>query len=227
MFGEVCARPRSGGDGNGARAESFAASNVARGVANHIGFFRRKFAAMFFPGARSRETAEFVAVMVIIGKCAEFKKMPDAVVLELELRAARDISGQKREDKIRAGFQAFEQLEDAGKKCAFPARQFLGKKVHVTVEKSADVFVRFRDLVLFQDADDDAGVGHARDLDIAQVVFNAEAFGQNEFERFHARAGRGDKRSVDVEEEEALRVLISRFDVHRFRRLAQINCGCF
>src|SRR6202171_6471027 len=111
MFGKVCARPRSGGDGNGARAKSFAAGDVAWGVANHIGFFGRKFATMFFLGACSRKTAEFVAIMVIIGKCAEFKKMPDAVVLELELRAARGIAGQKREDEMRAGFQAFEQIE--------------------------------------------------------------------------------------------------------------------
>src|ERR1700682_6563423 len=127
MFGEVFARPCSSGNGNGARAKSFAASDVARGVANHIGLFGQKFAAMFFLGARPSKTAEFVAIMVIIGKCAEFKKMPDAVVLELELRAARDIAGQKREDEMRAGFQAFEQIEDAGKKCAFPERQFLRK----------------------------------------------------------------------------------------------------
>src|SRR5437868_2634039 len=158
MFGELCARPRSGGDGNGARAKSFAASDVARGVANHVGFFGRKFTAMFFLGACPRETAEFVAIMVIISKGAEFKKLPDAVVLELELRAARDIAGQKRENEMRAGFQAFEQLEDAGEKGAFPARQFLGKKIHIAVEKGADVFVRLRNLVLFQNADDDAGV---------------------------------------------------------------------
>src|SRR6202045_2024848 len=165
MFGEVCARPRSGGDGNGARAKSFAAGDVARGVANHIGFFGQKFATMFFLRTCPSKTTEFVAIMVIIGKCAEFKKMPDSVMLELELRAARDIAGQERENKMRAGFQAFEQLENAGKKCAFPARQFLGKKMHVAVEKGADVFVRLRNLVLFQNADDDAGVGHAGDLD--------------------------------------------------------------
>src|SRR5712692_4766237 len=123
MFGEVVARPHAGGDGNSARAKGFAARDVARRIADDVGFFRQKFAAMLLFCARPRKTAELVAIMMIVRERAEFKKVPDAVMLELELGAARDIAGQKRENEMSSRFQFLEQLEHAGEELAFSSWQ--------------------------------------------------------------------------------------------------------
>src|SRR5213594_1416426 len=120
VFGKVAAAPPTGGDGNGAGAERFAAGNVARRVADDVDLGGGKFAAMFFFGARPGEGAELVAIVVIVGKRAEFEKVPDAVMPELQLRAARHVSGQKGEDQMFSRPQFLEQLEDAGKQFAFP-----------------------------------------------------------------------------------------------------------
>ena len=57
--------------------------------------------------------------------------------------------------------------------------------------------------MLVKDAEDDARIGHARDLDIVQIIINAEAFFESRFERLYARAARMDQRAVDVEEQQA------------------------
>ena len=58
--------------------------------------------------AGTSESAELVSVAVIVGKRAEFKKMPNAVMLQLESRAARDVSSEKREHDMRPRLEQFE-----------------------------------------------------------------------------------------------------------------------
>ena len=74
----------------------------------------------------------------------------------------------------------------------------------VAVEKSGNVFVRRRNLVFLQDAGDDAGIGHARNFDVVQIVCNLEPLRQRQFERVDACAARMDEGTVDVEKEETL-----------------------
>ena len=74
----------------------------------------------------------------------------------------------------------------------------------VAVEKSGNVFVRRRNLVFLQDAGDDAGIGHARNFDVVQVVRNLEALRQGQFERVDTCATRVDEGAIDVEKEKTL-----------------------
>src|SRR5438477_9511215 len=166
MFSQFLAAPGAGGDGNGAGAKGFAAGDVARRIADDVDLGGGKLAAMFFFSARPGERAELVAIVVIIGKRAEFKKMPDPVMLEFQLRAARDVAGEEREHEMRARPEFLEQLKNARKQFPFPARQFERKKMHVAVEERGDVLVRRWDFVFLQNADDDAGIGHAGDLNV-------------------------------------------------------------
>src|SRR5947207_14221061 len=98
MFGQLFAAPSPGGDGNRACAERFSASNVARRIADNVDLVGGKFASMFLFRARAREFAKLVAVVMIVGERSEFKKMPDAVMTELQLRTTRDVACQETED---------------------------------------------------------------------------------------------------------------------------------
>ena len=76
--------------------------------------------------------------------------------------------------------------------------------MHVAVEESAYVFVNHRNFMLVQNTQHDARVGHARDLDVAQIVIDSEPLFKCKFQRVDARAARVDQRAVDVEKQQAL-----------------------
>ena len=82
MLCQLIAAPSAGRDGDRPRAESFAARDVSRRVANDINFRRGEFASVLLLRTGASESAELVSVAVIIGKCAEFEEMPDPVVLK-------------------------------------------------------------------------------------------------------------------------------------------------
>src|SRR6266404_1431445 len=96
-------------------------------------------------------------------------------------------------------FQLLQKFEDAGKQVPFAARQLKRKKMDVAVEKRADVFVRRRNVMLPQDAGDDAGIGHARNFDVVQIVRNLEALRQRQCKRVDTCAARMDKGTINIE----------------------------
>ena len=57
--------------------------------------------------------------------------------------------------------------------------------------------------MLVKDTEHNSRVGHARDLDIVQIIINTEAFFESRFERVDARAARMDQGAVDVEQKQA------------------------
>src|SRR5262249_35830102 len=75
--------PSSRRDRDRPRAESLAARDVARGVANNVDLGRGELPSVLLLRAGASKAAKLVSVTVIIGKCAEFEEMPDAIVLEL------------------------------------------------------------------------------------------------------------------------------------------------
>src|SRR5207244_9383299 len=160
--------------------------------------------AMFFFGARAGEGAELVAVVMIVGEGAELEEVPDTVVLEFQLRAAGNVARKQRETDVRTGAQFLEQLDHAGEQFAFAPRQFAREKMGVAVEERSDIFIRDRDFVLLENADDDPEVGHAGDLDVVQVIVDAVAFLKRDNERVHAGAAGVDERTVNIEKQKAL-----------------------
>jgi hypothetical protein len=83
MLGKLIAAAGSGCHGDRARAQSFATRNIARRIANHIDFRSGKLATVFFVCAGAGEWSEPVAVSMVIGESAKFKKVPDPVMFEL------------------------------------------------------------------------------------------------------------------------------------------------
>ena len=125
---------------------------------------------------------------MVVGKRAELKKVPDAMVFELQSCAARDISGEKPENEMRPRLEFLEQIEHSGEQFAFASRQFERKKMNVAVQKRADVFIRRENVILLQYAHDDARIGHPRDFDAVQVIGNTEALLERGFESAHTSA---------------------------------------
>ncbi len=58
--------------------------------------------------------------------------------------------------------------------------------------------------MLVKNAEDNSRVGHARDLDIVQIVIDSEPLFKCKYQRVDARAARMDQRAVDVEKQQAL-----------------------
>ena len=109
VFCKLLETPCAGCDGDSACAERFAAGNIARRVADHVDLGCGKLAAMLFLCARTSERPEPVTVPMIVRKGAELKKVPNAIVFELELRSARDIPSEKRDYEVRPRLQFLKQ----------------------------------------------------------------------------------------------------------------------
>ena len=58
--------------------------------------------------------------------------------------------------------------------------------------------------MLVQDTQDDARIGHPRDLDIVQIIIDSEPLFKSKYQRVDTRAARMDQRAVDVEKQQAL-----------------------
>src|SRR5882724_1285191 len=108
MLCKLVPAPCPGCDRDRPRAEGFATRDVARRVANDVDLGRGELPSVLLLRAGASESAELVSVAVIIGKCAEFKKMPDAVVLEFQSRTAGHIPREKRQHDVRPRFEPFE-----------------------------------------------------------------------------------------------------------------------
>src|SRR5438876_10021165 len=183
IFGKSIATPGAGRHGDGARAQGLATSNIARRIADYIDLGGGELAAVSLICARASERSEPVTISMIIGERAKFKKVPDTVMLELELRAAGYIASKKRQHEMRPRLEAPKQFQNARKQFAFATWQFERKKMHIAIQEGAHVFVRRGNFVLVQDADDDARVGHAGNFDVVQIVSDNEMFFGRRFNR--------------------------------------------
>ena len=76
------------------------------GIADDIDIGRIEVVTMLSLSAFSGESAEFVSIMMVVRESAEFKEIPEAVMLKLEPCALLQIPGQKREHDIGLRFQS-------------------------------------------------------------------------------------------------------------------------
>lgn len=176
MFCEIASRPAAGGNRNRAGSESFATGNIARRIADDVDLRRIELVAVFLACARARERAELIAVVMIVGERAEFEEMPDAVMLQFQLGAARNIAGEKGENDLGACAKFFEKLNHSWENPSDAIWKFQGQMMNVRVEERRHVNGRRIETMFLQDVFYDAGIGHAGDFDIGEVVFNLETF---------------------------------------------------
>jgi hypothetical protein len=107
--GEFVGGVFSGGDGDRFGADRAGTGDVMRGVAEHEDALGRELEAVPFSGAGAGEWAERIAVVMVVGECAEFEIVPDAVMRELEFRAAHEVAGEQGEDDVFALPESVEQ----------------------------------------------------------------------------------------------------------------------
>src|SRR5207247_11464426 len=100
VFAPITAQP-AGRHRNGTCAKRLAAVNSAWSITNDVDLACGEFPPMLLFCTGASEAPELVAVTMIIGKSAKFKKVPDAIMLKLEPRSARNISCEKREHHMR------------------------------------------------------------------------------------------------------------------------------
>src|SRR4051812_39791168 len=127
---------------------------------------------------------------------AEFEKKPEAVVLKFFSRAAVNISPAKGQNHKRPGFQTFYELQHPGKEFAFSARQFQRKEMHVAVKEPAHVLVSCGNFIFAENAQDNSRVGHARDLDVLQIIIDSEPLFKCKYQCVDSRTARMDQRAV-------------------------------
>src|SRR5262245_5592742 len=135
---------------------------------------------------------------MIVGKSAEFKEMPDPIMLELQLRATRNIASEKRQYQMGPRLEFLQQLKHAGKQLAFASRQLQREKMHVTVQKRAHVFRRCWNIMLLQYTSHDPRIGHSCDFDPAQVIGNSKALPERGYESLNAGAARMNQSAIDI-----------------------------
>ena len=76
--------------------------------------------------------------------------------------------------------------------------------MQVAVQERAHVFVSGGDVMFLEDAEHNSRVGHARDLDIMEIVIDSEPLSECKYQRVDARAAGVDQRAVDVEKQQPL-----------------------
>src|SRR5204863_1924770 len=114
MLCKLVAARSAGGDRDRSRAKRFSTGDVARRVADNVDLGRGELAAVFFFCPSASESPKLVAVAVVVGKRAKFKKMPDRIMLQLQARAARAISREQRKHYIGPRLDPVKQCEHAG-----------------------------------------------------------------------------------------------------------------
>ena len=198
MLGELFATPRTRCDSNRARAEDFAAGDIVTRVADHIDARDIKLMTVLLRRAFARERTELIAIVMIVGERAEFEVILEPVALQFELRAAFQISGEQCEHAIRIWLHPIENLLHSGQDVAVELRQDFVEPAQVHLEKFAHIFLRRFDAVFAQNTPRDVPIGAAGDLDVAQIIFHAEAFLHRTAQRFIASTAARDQRSIDV-----------------------------
>ncbi len=204
MCGEIRARPAPGGNGNGPGPERLAAGDIPRRISDHVDLGWLELHPMLFACPCLGEEPELIAIVMIVRESAELEKVPDAVVLEFQARAARDVASQEGKDNAGTSAQFFEKFKDARKQFADALGQLEREKMDVRIEKCGYMNRRRLKTVLEEDVFDNIGVCHPGDLDVGEIVFNLETFFERPLQRKNAGVAGMDERSIDVEKKKTL-----------------------
>lgn len=204
MFGQLRTGKAAGRDCNRPRADRFATGDVVRSVPDHIDLRRGKLDRVFLSRALLCDTPELVAIVMIVGKGAEFEKIREPVICEFQFRPAFQVAGQKTEHILRARLQPQQQFPYAWQDGSIALGKLAGQKFHVEIEEGRGRLLIHDDILLAQNLVNDSGVSFARDLDPVQIVGNPKLLFEHILERLEPRTPGIDQRPIDVEEKKAL-----------------------
>ncbi len=192
----------SGRHGHRNKTGCAGAINVTRSVTHHENVVGLEGYAVTFHRAGMRHRTEPVAVHMVVGEGAELEVVPDAVVRELQLRAALDVSGQEAEHAIRPRLERIKQRHNPRQNPPLPPRQFTGEVMDITVEKIRDVLRRGRNRMRREHLAHDRAVRGTGEGNRGEIVIHPEPLVETKPQRMLACPPRKQQRPVDVEKDE-------------------------
>ena len=188
-----------------------------RRVADDVDRRGLELESMLLPRALTGEGAELIAIVMIVGKGSEFKKLPETVVREFKLCASFHVSGEQGDHDFWIMAEPLQELVYAGQNSARASGEFIRQLLHVFVEKSVRFFLVGLDLHLAQDLVNDSAVRSSSDFDPGKIAASSKLFFENAMQGGHPCARRIDQGAVNVEKEEAF--LICRIQAGDFKLL--------
>jgi serine O-acetyltransferase len=151
-----------------------------------------------------RECDNSVAVLVIIGKRAGDKEIPDIEMAQFDFRAKADVAGEESENgRLGQRLQIVNETPDAGQQVAFAFRQNMVKPGGVAVEEQAEIVCGGFEAMPGEQLPRDAGVRAAGELHVLDGVSDFELGGEGELEGFDARAIRVNERAIDIKQNQS------------------------
>lgn len=194
----------AGGDGDGLRADGFAAGDVVGRIADHEYARGGKITAVKFAGAAKGDGAKVVAEFGVVGKRAEGKEVREIVVAELELGAALEIAREQGLGNARMSVQEFDGFAGAGQHATPPGEERGGERPKIGFEITRESGLAGRKAALRENLTQDPAVGAAGVVDVGERGGDAIFGEQGRFEGVQARAARVSERAIDIPENKSV-----------------------
>ena len=100
ILGQLRTCKISGCDRNRARADRFAARDIMRRISDYIDLRGREIDRVFLPRTPLCEWTKLIAVVVIISKRAELKKIPDPIMRKFQFRPTLQVASEEAENVL-------------------------------------------------------------------------------------------------------------------------------
>src|SRR5690349_15312750 len=119
---------------------------------------------------------------MVVGKSTKFKKIPQAIMLELEYRPLLQIAGQKREHNVRLRLQTRKQLLNSRKDPPACPGKTRWKPINVFAGERSDVFFRWVYPVFVQNIANNCAIGFSGDFNVARIISGTKSIAHCRFE---------------------------------------------
>lgn len=181
-------------------ADKSAARHVELRVADDNNFFRLQMFAEHATSALERRHGDVIALLVVVRKAAEMKRLPKPEVAQLEFRAELDIAcEQAQHRRIRQRLQIADETVRAATRMTVAFMQNEVEAENVVLEKFPEILQRRRDAVDAEQFPDEAHIRASGKVDHVDAFVRIERRLQRARKSHLARAAGIDERAVHIE----------------------------
>jgi hypothetical protein len=173
-------------------------------VADHNDFFGPQIFPQHASSAFECGGGDVIAVFVVIGKPAGFKKIPKSVTAQLDFRAEADVAGeQAKHRRLRQRAQAVEEFRHAPADFAAALGDDVVEPENETLEKPLEILRCGRDVVVAEKFADETHVGAPGEPDFINAVAHFELRGEGFGESLRTGASRVNERAVNIKQNQS------------------------
>lgn len=200
QFGQGCTSRRDREDIGSDGATAF---HIKRRVANDDNFFAAQSSPVQTRPACVCRVRNLIAILVIVGKCAKFKLLPQIEVAQFDFRAEPDVAGQQTERwRLWQRLQIPDQFPDAGTRGGFALGQDVVEPENVTLEETLKMRRIWFDVVQPEKLPHQAHIRAPGELHFLRAVKDAELSRECFGKRLDARAAGVNEGAINVEKDE-------------------------